>query len=219
MGTMLVRQPNGRLALFSTVDDNFYLWNATPQEIVVYEKDRASQDAERQATAWVEGRSPFPIVELEGVLETVRRVHGEEKAEEYREQMTEEVDPADDQDLAGPPLKMERTERGFVIGEFKDRGGLKCSVQKSSTAGEDCIWLGVHEDRLDVCLGNGRGWVQPNLKELVAEKYPGNAGILLNTRMHLSRGQVRQLLPLLRHFVETGDLPEPQDDAPAQEPA
>lgn len=33
-------------------------------------------------------------------------------------------------------------DRGFLRGNFVDRYGEKCSIQKSSLAGEDCIWLG-----------------------------------------------------------------------------
>lgn len=34
------------------------------------------------------------------------------------------------------------TERGFTKGEFRDKYGLECRIQKSSLATEDCIWLG-----------------------------------------------------------------------------
>lgn len=34
------------------------------------------------------------------------------------------------------------TIRGFVRGEFTDQYGMSCSVQASSLADEDCIWLG-----------------------------------------------------------------------------
>lgn len=40
-------------------------------------------------------------------------------------------------------IKMRRTERGFAIGPFQDSRGSHCSIQKSSLATEDAIWLGV----------------------------------------------------------------------------
>ncbi|MCA3269227.1 MAG: hypothetical protein ACK5XX_05330 [Holosporales bacterium] len=40
-------------------------------------------------------------------------------------------------------MNIEKTERGFDIIEFLDRYGNGCSLQKSSLATEDCIWLGV----------------------------------------------------------------------------
>lgn len=67
------------------------------------------------------------------------------------------------------------TERGFVRGEFTDHYGLACSLQKSSLATRDCIWLGVDDHR-----------------------------------MHLTQEHVAALLPMLQHFVETGELPSPR---------
>ena len=64
-------------------------------------------------------------------------------------------------------------DRGFLKGKFKDRYGEDCSIQKSSLATEDCIWLGCDHE----------------------------------TRMHLTQTMVADLLPLLQHFVETGELP------------
>lgn len=64
-------------------------------------------------------------------------------------------------------------DRGFAIAEFKDQYGKRCTIQKSSLAFLDCIWLGVHE----------------------------------SDRMHLTQEMVADLLPLLHHFVETGELP------------
>lgn len=37
--------------------------------------------------------------------------------------------------------------------------------------------------------------------------YPIPEAVSLHTRMHLSRDQVRDLLPALQHFVDTGELP------------
>lgn len=45
-------------------------------------------------------------------------------------------------------ITMGSTARGFASGEFKDWYGLDCSIQKSSNAMVDCIWLGVNENRM-----------------------------------------------------------------------
>ena len=76
-------------------------------------------------------------------------------------------------------MKLYETERGFVRGEFVDKYGQRCSIQKSSLATEDCVWLGV-----DV-----------NIK-----------GQEVNERMHLTQGMVSALLPFLVQFVTTGEL-------------
>lgn len=39
-------------------------------------------------------------------------------------------------------IKLGTNERGFAIGKFQDLYGHPCSVQKSSLATDDAIWLG-----------------------------------------------------------------------------
>jgi hypothetical protein len=70
------------------------------------------------------------------------------------------------------PIEIKKTERGFKKGDFTDAYGEKCSIQESSLAEEDCVWLGIN-----------------------------------NSRMHLTKSQVKELLPLLKHFAKTGELP------------
>lgn len=72
------------------------------------------------------------------------------------------------------------TERGFTRAEFMDRYGRTCSIQKSSLATEDAIWLGCDEGR--------------------------HVGGQCLARMHLTQEMVAALLPLLHRFVETGEL-------------
>jgi hypothetical protein len=95
-------------------------------------------------------------------------------------------------------MKLEATNRGFLKGEFIDQYGEKCSIQKSSLATEECIWLGVNEVIPQVLGPVGTGW-QP---------VPLPKGAMTGGRMHLNRQMVRDLLPLLQHFAETGELPE-----------
>jgi hypothetical protein len=83
--------------------------------------------------------------------------------------------------------KIKLNQRGFAFLSFMDRYKQVCSLQKSSIATEDCIWLGV-----DIGIP----------KEL------GGDGEKVNARMHLTRKQVKELLPYLQRFVETGELYE-----------
>ena len=68
-------------------------------------------------------------------------------------------------------MKVEKTERGFSIVEFIDLYGKQCSLQESSLATDDAIWLGR----------NGQ-------------------------RMHLTRHMVKELIPKMKLFVETGEI-------------
>lgn len=68
------------------------------------------------------------------------------------------------------------TERGFRVVRFFDRYNFACSLQQSSLATEDAVWLGVDEENDS------------------------------SNRMHLTQEQVASLLPYLQHFVETGRI-------------
>ncbi|BCH33205.1 hypothetical protein MesoLjLc_51350 [Mesorhizobium sp. L-8-10] len=45
-------------------------------------------------------------------------------------------------------ISLKETNRGFAVGKFIDRYGAPCSIQKSSIATEDCIWLGIDNNRM-----------------------------------------------------------------------
>lgn len=81
------------------------------------------------------------------------------------------------------PIVIDKTSRGFARGDFKDRYGAACSIQKSSLAEEDCIWLGCDH----------------------AEKHHVT-GEPVGARMHLTQDMAADLIPLLQRFVETGEL-------------
>jgi hypothetical protein len=91
---------------------------------------------------------------------------------------------------------MEKTPRGFAIHSFEDIYGQKCSIQKSSSACQDNIWFGIDN-------------TGPHMVDINDKK---NSSI--NARMHLSQKEVKELLPLLQHFAETGELayPEPKEE-------
>lgn len=101
-------------------------------------------------------------------------------------------------------MKLKATDRGFSYIDFKDHYGVKCSIQKSSLATDDAIWLGVDDAEPKILasevMEGGTGWI----------KYPLPDSVLINTRMHLNREQVEKLLPVLRCFVETGELERPE---------
>lgn len=85
-------------------------------------------------------------------------------------------------------LEKKTTARGFTYVDFEDRYAQKCSIQKSSLAFEDAIWFGVDN-------------TGPQIKGPGGE-FEEEVGI----RMHLTKEQVKELLPVLQKFVETGEL-------------
>lgn len=100
------------------------------------------------------------------------------------------------------------TERGFDLIEFTDRYDNKCSIQKSSLASEDAIWIGVSDANPQIMASQAAahgvtteatsGWVSYPIPEVVN----------LSTRMHLTQEQVLELLPILNHFAFYGELPK-----------
>lgn len=82
-------------------------------------------------------------------------------------------------------IEWKNSERGFTIGRFRDRYNARCSIQESSLATENCIWLGCDE---------------------TAGGEPA--------RMHLTRDMVSALLPVLQHFPHDRQPARPRQPAP-----
>jgi hypothetical protein len=91
-------------------------------------------------------------------------------------------------------MEIEKTNRGFNIAGFEDSNGEECSLQVSSSAIEPKIWLGIDNPKPMMLTGNG--W----------EAVPLHKDVMLSGRMHLTIDQVKELLPHLNKFVETGEL-------------
>ena len=97
--------------------------------------------------------------------------------------------------------------RGFQGLNFEDQYNTECSIQKSSAAIYDAIWFGVSQPKpiimasdarkLGITTDKNNGWVD----------YPIPDEVMISTRMHLTQDQVRQLLPVLQHFADHGELP------------
>lgn len=92
-------------------------------------------------------------------------------------------------------MEVTATQRGFDFTKFVDGNGVECSLQRSSAATREMIWLGVNDSDPRVCV-RGEGWVPVDMPK----------GYLANTRMHLSREHVKALLPHLIKFAETGEI-------------
>ena len=84
-------------------------------------------------------------------------------------------------------LEFYPTARGFLRADFTDLYDVECSIQESSLATDNAIWLG----RI--------GWY---------EEPPWKRWYW----MHLNREQVAMLIPVLEYFVENGHLPKELQD-------
>jgi hypothetical protein len=108
----------------------------------------------------------------------------------------------------GKEFEIQYSERGFAFAEFVDRYGAKCSIQKSSLAFEDCIWIGVDKVEPMVMASRAAEFGLDPVEKTGWIPYPVPKDVLLSSRMHLTREQVAALLPILQRFVETGEIQE-----------
>ena len=106
-------------------------------------------------------------------------------------------------------MKVKTTARGFAYYEFVDDNGQKCSLQKSSSALEDKIWLGIDDAKImefyPYLRETDESWFEIPKEEVEAKlkHRPQNKIHYKNQRMHLTVNQVKELLPILQRFVDT----------------
>jgi len=63
-------------------------------------------------------------------------------------------------------MKVGKTARGFARIDFTDEYGNKCSLQESSWAEKDAIWLGVDETRMHLARAQAKKLL-PHLQAFV----------------------------------------------------
>jgi hypothetical protein len=104
-------------------------------------------------------------------------------------------------------MKKTKTERGFSRIEFVDRYGEVCSLQKSSLATEHAIWFGVdHVEPKIMAVDAIRLGIPTNGQTSGWITLPVPNEVLLSARMHLTQDQIKELLPHLQKFAETGEI-------------
>lgn len=107
-------------------------------------------------------------------------------------------------------MEITNTQRGFDIAKFNDRYGDECSLQKSSLATEDAIWFGISDPNPQIMCSDA---IRLGLRERTNTdkdngwcKFEIPKEVLISTRMHLTQEMVAELIPILQHFVDTGEL-------------
>ena len=108
-------------------------------------------------------------------------------------------------------MELTTTNRGFALIEFLDRNQAPCSIQKSSLAFEDAVWIGVDDPSPKILHGEATRMGVPHEATCGWVPYPIPEEVMITSRMHLTREQVAELIPVLQRFVETGDLSEREE--------
>jgi hypothetical protein len=97
-------------------------------------------------------------------------------------------------------MKTTTGKRGFAKAEFKDSLGHDCIIQEGSvdTINEGMgVWLGIPKPEITVFTDRG-------MANYVHIPTPENWDI--GSLMYLSDKQIKQLIPMLQNFLETGKL-------------
>jgi hypothetical protein len=89
-----------------------------------------------------------------------------------------------------------KTARGFKLYKFLDSCNIECSLQESSHI-VPSIWLGVTNPKLTVFQDESKG-------KYIETEMPRNFSV--DSRMHLTSDQVKELLPYLIKFAFTKEL-------------
>ena len=112
-------------------------------------------------------------------------------------------------DAKKSPLNMVngKTNLNFPFIAFEDFNHSICKLEISSLIDYDAVTLGVCNSkaiilnrdakRLGLVPENTVGWMD----------YPMPEGVSIISKMHLTRSDVASLLPVLQHYVKTGELP------------
>ena len=103
-------------------------------------------------------------------------------------------------------MEKTKTDRGFDVAIFTDMYDKECTIQKSSLATADAIWVGIANPeprikaidarRLGIDTNEEVGWVDYYIPDEV----------LISTQMHLDQDQAKELIKVLEKFVETGNI-------------
>lgn len=80
-------------------------------------------------------------------------------------------------------MKVTKISRGFQLIEFKDLCGEACSIQQSSLADKDALWIGAEHETIHAVTGEKCG-----------------------ARMHVDRRLAKQLITILQKWIKTGNL-------------
>lgn len=93
-------------------------------------------------------------------------------------------------------MEIKYTERGFAETDFDDLYGNHCSIQKSSASEHVAVWVGIDHPEINILIkGKWKTVLLPD-------------DVIVSSRMHLDQEMVKQILPILEHFAETGELPD-----------
>lgn len=105
------------------------------------------------------------------------------------------------------------TERGFPLVKFKDHYGADCSIQESSLMVEGgAIWLGVNSANPHILASRAAEFGIKTSETTGWVPYPVPPEVLMCTRMHLTKDQVKSLIAHLQAWIDTDSFEIPNEN-------
>ena len=93
----IIKQPNGKYCVFSTMYNNIVCYNATPEEIIEWWLEETKEEITERVNSIVDkiekGEKPYrqSIQTYEEMIQLIFGVHGEEEAESVRKAIEERL--------------------------------------------------------------------------------------------------------------------------------
>jgi hypothetical protein len=97
MGRQIIKQPNGKYCIFSTIVDNITYYDMTPEEIIEWWVEEAKEEITERVNNTIDklerGEKPYRqyTQTYEEMIKLIFGVHGEEEAESVRKAIEGEV--------------------------------------------------------------------------------------------------------------------------------
>lgn len=89
MGRQIIKQPNGKYCIFSSIVDNVIMCNATEQDIIDFRVKEHTEKIAKEIKEIIadldKGKKPYHFAKsYTEMLETIEDIHGKEEAENVR---------------------------------------------------------------------------------------------------------------------------------------
>jgi len=79
MGRKLIKQPNNKYSIFSSIVDDFIVWNATEKEIIDFYVEEEIERAKKYIAA-----AQTTEAEFKELLDDIKKLHGDERYNEIK---------------------------------------------------------------------------------------------------------------------------------------
>lgn len=85
MGRTIVKQPNGKFAVYSSIMDDFIMWDATKEDYILFCQEEMRTELEQIFQYIADGnKSLYPFMEWREALDNIVLHHGNKAIQRYK---------------------------------------------------------------------------------------------------------------------------------------